>query len=187
MAVTGRDGVDSVVPQFDVDTAITVLRGAGYHEEALYLAQKQSKHDWYLKIQIEDKADAPKALDYISQLPFEVCGAAVEKSLVTRRRRARRGGAARPPSSGTHAEGSKGTGAVGVGGGAARRWEEACSGRSLTRLKCASVRQVPHALCVAVRRCALLCVGRPRLTPCDTTARCSCSPRPHAPRSSSHC
>lgn len=39
---------------FDVETAIKVLRQAGYYSQALYLAEDHAHHEWYLKIQLED-------------------------------------------------------------------------------------------------------------------------------------
>lgn len=39
---------------FDVETAIKVLRQAGYYSHAVYLAEKHAHHEWYLKIQLED-------------------------------------------------------------------------------------------------------------------------------------
>ncbi|XP_061416593.1 LOW QUALITY PROTEIN: vacuolar protein sorting-associated protein 11 homolog [Lethenteron reissneri] len=56
---------------FDVETAIKVLRQAGYYDHALYLAEKDAQHEWYLKIQLEDIKDCHKALVYIAKLPFE--------------------------------------------------------------------------------------------------------------------
>lgn len=40
--------------RFDVETAIKVLRQAGYYSHAVYLAEKHVHHEWYLKIQLED-------------------------------------------------------------------------------------------------------------------------------------
>ncbi|XP_035411541.1 vacuolar protein sorting-associated protein 11 homolog isoform X2 [Cygnus olor] len=40
--------------RFDVETAIKVLRQAGYYSHAVYLAEKHAHHEWYLKIQLED-------------------------------------------------------------------------------------------------------------------------------------
>ncbi|XP_034252535.1 vacuolar protein sorting-associated protein 11 homolog [Thrips palmi] len=54
---------------FDVEIAIKVCRQAST-EDALLLAQKHGMHDWYLKIQIEDRADFKQALDYIGKLEF---------------------------------------------------------------------------------------------------------------------
>lgn len=39
---------------FDVEIAIKVLRQAGYHSHAVFLAEKHMNHEWYLKIQLED-------------------------------------------------------------------------------------------------------------------------------------
>ncbi|XP_075696250.1 vacuolar protein sorting-associated protein 11 homolog [Rhinoderma darwinii] len=55
---------------FDVEIAIKVLRQAGYHSHALYLAEKHAHHEWYLKIQLEDIKDFQEALRYIGRLPF---------------------------------------------------------------------------------------------------------------------
>ena len=37
-----------------METAIKVLRQAGYYSHALYLAENHAHHEWYLKIQLED-------------------------------------------------------------------------------------------------------------------------------------
>lgn len=42
---------------FDVDIAIRVCRQAGFLKHALALAEKHSKHDLYLKIQIDDNQE----------------------------------------------------------------------------------------------------------------------------------
>ncbi|XP_022091158.1 vacuolar protein sorting-associated protein 11 homolog isoform X2 [Acanthaster planci] len=55
---------------FDVETAIKVCRQAGYYKHALFLAEKHSQHDWYLKVQLEDIKDYQKALTYIAKLEF---------------------------------------------------------------------------------------------------------------------
>lgn len=39
---------------FDVEIAIKVLRQAGYHSHAMFLAEKHMHHEWYLNIQLED-------------------------------------------------------------------------------------------------------------------------------------
>lgn len=39
---------------FDVEIAIKVLRQAGYHSHAVFLAEQHMHHEWYLKIQLED-------------------------------------------------------------------------------------------------------------------------------------
>lgn len=56
--------------KFDVETAIKVSRQAGYFEHALYLAKHNNRHEWYLKILLEDVKDYNQALDYISTLDF---------------------------------------------------------------------------------------------------------------------
>ncbi|XP_037003203.1 vacuolar protein sorting-associated protein 11 homolog isoform X3 [Artibeus jamaicensis] len=56
---------------FDVETAIRVLRQAGYYSQALYLAEDHAHHEWYLKIQLEDIKNYQEALRYIGKLPFE--------------------------------------------------------------------------------------------------------------------
>lgn len=55
---------------FDVEIAIKVCRQAS-PEDALLLAQKHGKHEWYLRIQIEDKREYRKALEYMATLEFE--------------------------------------------------------------------------------------------------------------------
>ena len=55
---------------FDVEIAIKVCRQVS-PEDALLLAKKHGMHDWYLKIQIEDRAKFREALEYISSLEFE--------------------------------------------------------------------------------------------------------------------
>lgn len=55
---------------FDVEIAIKVCRQAS-SEDALLLAKKHGMHDWYLKIQIEDRGKYREALEYISSLEFE--------------------------------------------------------------------------------------------------------------------
>jgi len=53
-----------------VEIAIKVCRQAS-PEDALLLAQKHGKHEWYLRIQIEDKHEYKKALEYMATLEFE--------------------------------------------------------------------------------------------------------------------
>ncbi|XP_012139382.1 vacuolar protein sorting 11 isoform X2 [Megachile rotundata] len=55
---------------FDVEIAIKVCRQAS-PEDALLLAQKHNRHEWYLRIQIEDKHEYKKALEYMATLEFE--------------------------------------------------------------------------------------------------------------------
>ncbi|XP_011305315.1 vacuolar protein sorting-associated protein 11 homolog [Fopius arisanus] len=55
---------------FDVEIAIKVCRQAS-PEDALLLAKKHKKHEWYLRIQIEDKNEYKTALEYMETLNFE--------------------------------------------------------------------------------------------------------------------
>ncbi|XP_011503306.1 PREDICTED: vacuolar protein sorting-associated protein 11 homolog [Ceratosolen solmsi marchali] len=55
---------------FDVEIAIKVCRQSS-PPDALLLAQMHKKHGWYLRIQIEDKLEYKKALEYIATLDFE--------------------------------------------------------------------------------------------------------------------
>ncbi|CAL1686711.1 unnamed protein product [Lasius platythorax] len=63
---------------FDVEIAIKVCRQAS-PEDALLLAQKHGKHEWYLRIQIEDKREYKKALEYMATLEFEEAEANMKK------------------------------------------------------------------------------------------------------------
>eukprot|EP00252_Welwitschia_mirabilis_P014871 TRINITY_DN32924_c0_g1_i1.p1 TRINITY_DN32924_c0_g1~~TRINITY_DN32924_c0_g1_i1.p1 ORF type:complete len:645 (-),score=135.04 TRINITY_DN32924_c0_g1_i1:251-1915(-) len=54
--------------RFDVETAIKVCRAAGYHEHAMYVAKKAGRHEWYLKILLEDLGSYDEALEYIRSL-----------------------------------------------------------------------------------------------------------------------
>ncbi|XP_066993542.2 vacuolar protein sorting-associated protein 11 homolog [Anabrus simplex] len=63
---------------FDVEIAIKVCRNAS-PEDALILARKHHKHDWYLKIQIEDRACYEEALQYIASLDFEEAESMMKK------------------------------------------------------------------------------------------------------------
>ncbi|KAI0271206.1 hypothetical protein BGY98DRAFT_1126715 [Russula aff. rugulosa BPL654] len=53
---------------FDLDTAIRVCRQAGYFEHAAYLAKRWSRHEDYLRIQIEDTGNFNDALTYLRHL-----------------------------------------------------------------------------------------------------------------------
>ncbi|KAI3881210.1 hypothetical protein MKX03_015915 [Papaver bracteatum] len=64
--IKGEDGIGE--HKFDVETAIRVCRAAGYHEHAMYVAKKAGKHEWYLKILLEDLDEYQEALQYISSL-----------------------------------------------------------------------------------------------------------------------
>jgi hypothetical protein len=55
--------------EFDVETAIKVCRQAGYFAEALDLAKRKQRHDWYLKILLEDQKNHKEALVYLMNLP----------------------------------------------------------------------------------------------------------------------
>lgn len=54
--------------RFDVEIAIKVLRGAGFHDFAVYLAKKHQKHESFFKIQLEDKNNSEAALEYMDQI-----------------------------------------------------------------------------------------------------------------------
>ena len=57
---------------FDLETAISVCRQAGYFEHAVYLAEKFQENDMYLDIVIEDTKKYDTALTYIRKLgPYE--------------------------------------------------------------------------------------------------------------------
>ncbi|KAG0213127.1 hypothetical protein BGX28_004953 [Mortierella sp. GBA30] len=57
---------------FDPQTAIQVCRQAGYHEHAVYLAEKFNEHDLYLTAQIDDVKQYDRALEYMRRLgPLE--------------------------------------------------------------------------------------------------------------------
>ena len=58
------------VPQFDVETAITVCRQAAYHQHALYLAHRHKQHHHYLKILLDDLHAYSDGLEYIASLDF---------------------------------------------------------------------------------------------------------------------
>ncbi|CAG9857975.1 unnamed protein product [Phyllotreta striolata] len=55
---------------YDIDVAIKVCR-QGSPAEALMLSKKHEKHDWYIKIQLEDHRRYAEVLDYIANLKFE--------------------------------------------------------------------------------------------------------------------
>lgn len=55
---------------FDVDVAIKVMRKVSV-DDALSLSANHKRHDWFLKMMIEDKKDYRKALDYIVELEFD--------------------------------------------------------------------------------------------------------------------
>ncbi|XP_028167464.1 vacuolar protein sorting-associated protein 11 homolog [Ostrinia furnacalis] len=55
---------------FDVDVAIKVVRQVSV-DDALSLAAVHKRHDWYLKMVLEDKKDYKRALDYMHDLEFD--------------------------------------------------------------------------------------------------------------------
>lgn len=63
---------------FDVEIAIKVCRQAS-SEDALLLARKHKKHEWYLRIQIEDRGEFKTALEYMSTLDFDEAEANMKK------------------------------------------------------------------------------------------------------------
>lgn len=65
--------------KFDVETAIRVCRAAGYHEHALYVARKAERHEWYLKLLLEDLGSYDEALQYISSLEPDQVGITVKE------------------------------------------------------------------------------------------------------------
>lgn len=54
--------------KFDVEIAIRVLRDAGFHEFAIYLARKHKKNEFFFKVQIEDDNNSEAALDYMNEM-----------------------------------------------------------------------------------------------------------------------
>lgn len=56
---------------FEVETAIRVCRQAGYHQHALYLARAHQRHDWALRILLDDLRDYERALRHMGALPFD--------------------------------------------------------------------------------------------------------------------
>ncbi|KAL9303530.1 hypothetical protein ACSQ67_020793 [Phaseolus vulgaris] len=65
--------------KFDVETAIRVCRAANYHEHAMYVAKKAGRHEWYLKILLEDLGSYEEALEYISSLESSQAGMTIEE------------------------------------------------------------------------------------------------------------
>lgn len=66
--------------KFDLDTAISMCRQGGYHEQAAYLAEKHGENDLVVDILIEDSKAYDVALDYIWHLDPQT----VSTSLATR-------------------------------------------------------------------------------------------------------
>ncbi|XP_073283339.1 vacuolar protein-sorting-associated protein 11 homolog [Primulina huaijiensis] len=65
--------------KFDVETAIRVCRAANYHEHAMYVAKKAERHEWYLKILLEDLGRYDEALQYINSLEPSQAGVTVKE------------------------------------------------------------------------------------------------------------
>ncbi|KAL5701144.1 Vacuolar protein sorting-associated protein 11 [Ranunculus cassubicifolius] len=75
--IKNEEGVGEL--KFDVETAIRVCRAAGYHEHAMFVAKKARKHEWYLKILLEDLDRFQEALEYISSLEPSQAGVTVKE------------------------------------------------------------------------------------------------------------
>ncbi|KAM1010377.1 hypothetical protein FF1_045722 [Malus domestica] len=75
--IKSEDGVGE--HKFDVETAIRVCRATNYHEHAMYVAKKAGKHEWYLKILLEDLGRYEEALQYISSLEPSQAGVTVKE------------------------------------------------------------------------------------------------------------
>ncbi|KAG7578795.1 Zinc finger RING-type [Arabidopsis thaliana x Arabidopsis arenosa] len=72
-----EDGIGEL--KFDVETAIRVCRAANYHEHAMYVAKKAGKHEWYLKILLEDLGNYDEALQYVSSLEPSQAGVTIKE------------------------------------------------------------------------------------------------------------
>ncbi|CAN4099934.1 unnamed protein product [Withania somnifera] len=75
--IQSKDGVGE--QKFDVETAIRVCRAANYHEHAMSVAKKAGRHEWYLKILLEDLGRYEEALQYISSLELSQAGVTVKE------------------------------------------------------------------------------------------------------------
>ncbi|KAE8676320.1 Vacuolar protein-sorting-associated protein 11-like protein [Hibiscus syriacus] len=75
--IKSEDGVGE--HKFDVETAIRVCRAANYHEHAMYVAKKAGRHEWYLKILLDDLGRYDEALQYISNLELSQAGVTVKE------------------------------------------------------------------------------------------------------------
>ncbi|GFY97710.1 vacuolar protein sorting 11 [Actinidia rufa] len=75
--IKSEDGVGEL--KFDVETAIRVCRAANYHEHAMYVAKKAGRHEWYLKILLEDLGSYEEALQYISSLEPSQAGVTLKE------------------------------------------------------------------------------------------------------------
>jgi hypothetical protein len=63
--------IKSDTVHFEVETAIRVCRQAGYYTNALYLARAHRRHDWALRILLDDLHDYERALRHMAALPFD--------------------------------------------------------------------------------------------------------------------
>ncbi|KAJ7960261.1 vacuolar protein sorting 11 [Quillaja saponaria] len=75
--IKSEDGVGE--QKFDIETAIRVCRAANYHEHAMYVARKAGRHEWYLKILLEDLGSYEEALQYISSLEPSQAGVTIKE------------------------------------------------------------------------------------------------------------
>lgn len=75
--IKSEDGIGE--HKFDVETAIRVCRAANYHEHAMYVAKKAGRHEWYLKILLEDLGSYEEALQYISSLEPSQAGVTIKE------------------------------------------------------------------------------------------------------------
>lgn len=75
--IKSEDGVGE--HKFDVETAIRVCRAANYHEHAMYVAKKAGRHEWYLKILLEDLGNYDEALEYIYSLEPSQAGVTIKE------------------------------------------------------------------------------------------------------------
>ncbi|GAA5997060.1 tethering complex subunit PEP5 [Rhodotorula paludigena] len=66
--IPSTDGSAPAEPPFDLETAIRVLRQAGYFTHATWLAQRYRAHADFLRIAIEDAGDYVGALRYVREL-----------------------------------------------------------------------------------------------------------------------
>jgi hypothetical protein len=64
--------------KFDVITAISVCRSAGYHDYALYLAEKSQQTELFIKITIEDNKNYALALETIGKMQFPAAESAAK-------------------------------------------------------------------------------------------------------------
>lgn len=75
--IKSEDGVGEL--KFDIETAIRVCRSANYHEHAMYVAKKAGRHEWYLKILLEDLGSYDEALEYIYGLEPSQAGVTIKE------------------------------------------------------------------------------------------------------------